>query len=141
MKVRIPTVHSDQRGDLFEAYGGGVSEPIAMTYVVTINPGFGRDKERWHYHEKKEETFLCVSGEARLAIRDHWDGSYHVFFLSENNHLMVTANRRDWHSVIAYGQKLAVLVVFCDTDYNPEDELREPMTEEWNWDKWLMNPQ
>jgi dTDP-4-dehydrorhamnose 3,5-epimerase-like enzyme len=112
-----------------------------MAYVVTINPGFGRDMDRWHYHHKKTEIFVCVNGETLLTVKDNWSGDYYTFTLSDNNCLMITVEPEERHSVINRGTEPATVLVYCTTIYDAEDELRMPMDEEWNWPKWLMNHQ
>lgn len=136
MKIRPLTVHADERGELFEVFRGSHENHVAMAYVVTTNPGFGRDMTQWHYHHKKAETFVCVSGEALLAVKDNWSGDYYTFALSDENHLKITVEPEERHSIMNRGPDPAVVLVYCSAIYDPEDELREPMTE-FNWITWL----
>ncbi|MDP3893070.1 NAD-dependent epimerase/dehydratase family protein [Nocardioides sp.] len=60
----FPTVHSDDRGDLYEtvrAHGG-----TGQAYVSTTVPGATRGE---HYHLRKVERFIVVSGEAEISLR------------------------------------------------------------------------
>ncbi len=59
-----PQLHSDPRGDLFEAVRahGGTS----MTYASTTRPGQKRGE---HYHLHKVERFVVVQGEAEIQLR------------------------------------------------------------------------
>jgi UDP-2-acetamido-2,6-beta-L-arabino-hexul-4-ose reductase len=59
-----PTLHSDQRGDLFEAvrsHGG-----TGMSYASTTHPGQKRGE---HYHLHKIERFVVVQGRAEIQLR------------------------------------------------------------------------
>jgi UDP-2-acetamido-2,6-beta-L-arabino-hexul-4-ose reductase len=59
-----PQLHSDARGDLFEAvrsHGG-----TGMSYVSTTRPGQKRGE---HYHLHKVERFVVVQGEAQINLR------------------------------------------------------------------------
>lgn len=59
-----PKVHSDARGDLFEvvrSHGG-----TGMAYASTTKP---RQKRGEHYHLRKIERFVVVSGEAEIELR------------------------------------------------------------------------
>lgn len=57
------TLHSDNRGTLFEAVKGGGG---GQTFLSTTHPGVTRGN---HFHLHKVERFLVVQGEAVIRIR------------------------------------------------------------------------
>lgn len=58
------TVHSDDRGTLFEAARAGATD--TLSFVSTTVPGAVRGE---HFHRRKIERFLVVDGEAEIRLR------------------------------------------------------------------------
>lgn len=63
-------VHDDERGKLFEVLRFDEQEFIdrnkGQFYCFTIKPGKVRGQ---HYHKKKWEWFVCVSGSCKLLMK------------------------------------------------------------------------
>jgi len=57
------TLHSDERGSLFEAVKGAQG---GQSFVSTTRPGITRGN---HFHRRKVERFLVVQGEACIQVR------------------------------------------------------------------------
>ena len=121
---------ADRRGILYELFRQNVDD-VVMSYIVTLNARQGRDWKQWHVHNFKTETFICVSGSAKLAIES--EGVVSVFMLSGSYPQAVTVNHGEGHSIINPGIHEAVILVLCDSYYDQEDEIRIPM-EDWKWD-------
>lgn len=70
------TVHTDDRGELFEAVKGGGG---GQTFFSTTNPGVTRGD---HFHLHKVERFLVVQGEAIIRIRKVLDDAVWEYVVS-----------------------------------------------------------
>ena len=121
---------ADKRGILYELFRQNVDN-VAMAYIVTLNARAGRDWKQWHIHNFKTETFICVSGDVKLAAEK--DGIVTVHMLSSSYPQAVTVNHGEGHSVVNFGIHEAVVLAICDNYYDPEDEIRIPM-KDWTWD-------
>lgn len=99
--VSRPTLHTDSRGDLFE---GLRHRGEGQVFFSTTNPGCSRGN---HYHMRKFERFMILSGEARLRCFDLLDRSTHEVSLAPgvvadmwtyDNHVLVNASEDRLHA-------------------------------------------
>ena len=104
-----PRVHSDARGDLFEAvrsHGG-----TGMAFVSTTKPGQRRGD---HYHLSKIERFFVVSGEAEIALRRLLDDEVIRFKVSGDHPGFVDMPTMWVHNISNVGEKDLVTMFWAD---------------------------
>lgn len=149
--VILPRViHFDESGFLIETLRKDdkevSGEKFAMSYTSQTPPGVARDPDRWHYHQKQVDRFVCVKGRIALALYDgrknsKTKGRLEVLDLSgaENNEMreikkpakkkdketfMITIPKEVYHCYKNIGEEDCILVNFPTQLYNPHDEGR-----------------
>lgn len=108
------TLHTDARGSLFEAvktYNGG------QTFLSTTKPGITRGN---HYHTRKIERFLVVSGEAEIKIRRIFDGEVKVFAVSGKQPSYVDIPTLHTHNITNTGPNELVTLFWTHEFFDPE---------------------
>ena len=109
----------DKRGMLFEILrfedfnipGNG------QLYTFSINPGQRRGD---HYHNKKQEWFTCVSGEAVVLLSNKNDRK--AIKISADKPKVVYAAPGTAHALINDSNKVAVIVSYGSKQHDPQDE-------------------
>jgi len=105
-------IKQDDRGMLYEAFpsdGGQI-------FVITINPGFTRGN---HYHKRKVEKFIVVSGSATIACRNRGTGAYKSCRLLGERPEAVTVTPNITHSITS--KEGCVLICWVSEKLNSED--------------------
>jgi dTDP-4-dehydrorhamnose 3,5-epimerase-like enzyme len=113
------TVHRDPRGALFEAMRFK-SQDIptgGQIYVYSVAPGARRGD---HYHEKKSEWFLCVSGTIRLLMKTA-DGKAVDETLDGENPKLIYAGPGTAHALLNETAAPAVIVAYSSKEFDPSD--------------------
>lgn len=108
------TLHTDARGSLFEAvktYNGG------QTFLSTTKPGITRGN---HYHTRKIERFLVISGEAEIKIRRIFDGEVKVFAVSGKQPSYVDIPTLHTHNITNTGPNELVTLFWTHEFFDPE---------------------
>jgi UDP-2-acetamido-2,6-beta-L-arabino-hexul-4-ose reductase len=118
---RVLTLHSDARGTLFESvktYNGG------QTFLSTTKPGITRGN---HYHTRKIERFLVVTGEAEIRLRRVGDTEIQVFRVSGNTPSYVDIPTLHTHNITNVGATELVTLFWTNEffDANASDTTME----------------
>lgn len=120
--------HCDERGFLCELMRSDDAQyPFAMCYYSVTPPGVIR---AWHRHPKtkQKDTFIVISGMAKVCIYNEDTKELNEHFIGQDNHVSLTIDGRHWHGFKAIGTKPCVLLNFPDHvyDYKNPDEERIP---------------
>ena len=110
-----PTVHSDDRGKLFEVIrlaGGG------QVFYSTTKPGVVRGN---HYHTRKIEWFCVLRGEAAIRLRRVGDDHVHEFRVSGDSPEFVSIPVLHTHQIENVGDDELLTVFWCNEIFAAED--------------------
>lgn len=110
------TVHSDQRGTLFETTRARRTD--SLSFVSTTVPGAVRGQ---HFHRRKVERFLVVHGEAEIRLRRLVTGEEVVFHVSGRNPQAVDMPTMWAHSLKNVGAEPAVTVFWSNQLLDSQD--------------------
>jgi UDP-2-acetamido-2,6-beta-L-arabino-hexul-4-ose reductase len=116
-----PQVHSDARGDLFEAvrsHGG-----TGMAYASTTRPGQKRGE---HYHLHKVERFVVVQGEAEIQLRRLLHDEVITFRTNGHEPQIVDMPTLWVHNIRNVGDTELVTVFWSDQLLDPSDPDQYP---------------
>lgn len=102
----------DTRGVLYEAF----SVEAGQVFVVIINPGFTRGN---HYHKRKTEKFIVVSGSATISLRNRKNNACKSYRVTAGRPKLVTVYPWTVHNVMS---KLGcVLLCWASEKLNDND--------------------
>lgn len=89
----------------------------------------------FHYHEKQDDLWFFPTGNAQVVLYDlredsPTNGTTDVYYMGEENPIMLFIPRGVAHGYRVLGQEPAVIIYFTTESYNPNDpdEKRIP----WN---------
>jgi UDP-2-acetamido-2,6-beta-L-arabino-hexul-4-ose reductase len=124
--VRYPvalTLHEDPRGHLFEAvktHNGG------QTFMSTTRSGITRGN---HFHTRKIERFLVVSGQAEIRLRRVFDSEVQVFTVSGDKPSYVDMPTLHTHNITNVGSSDLITLFWTHEFYDPAnpDTMMEPV--------------
>ena len=108
-------VHSDARGFLFESVkslNGGQS------FVSSTVPGITRGN---HYHSRKVERFLVVSGRAEIRLRRVLDDAVQVFSVSGDQPAFVDIPTLHTHNITNTGSSELLTLFWTHELFDPEN--------------------
>jgi len=116
-------IHADERGSLVEAirnHNGG------QAFFSTTRPGITRGN---HYHYRKVERFLVVSGQARICIRRLFDGTVHTFDVSGEEPAYIDMPPLHTHNITNTGDTELLTLFWSHEIFRPEhpDTVCEPV--------------
>lgn len=114
-------LRSDSRGDLYEAVksaGGG------QTFLSTTKPSVMRGN---HFHYKKIERFLVVSGQAVIRIRKLFNEHVESFHVAGRQPAYVDMPTLHTHSITNTGDSDLITLFWSDSIFDPAnpDTVRE----------------
>lgn len=120
------TLHSDERGNLFEAvknHNGG------QTFLSTTKPGITRGN---HFHFGKVERFLVVNGEALIRLRRLGTEEVVEFKVSGSQPTYVDMPTLHTHSITNVGNTELLTLFWSHEIFDPEnpDTYFEPVMAE-----------
>lgn len=118
---RALTLHTDNRGALFESVktlNGG------QTFLSTTKSGITRGN---HFHTRKVERFLVVSGEAEIGIRRVFSSETEVFKVSGTHPSYVDIPTLHTHNITNVGSSELITLFWTHEFYDPSapDTIRE----------------
>jgi len=109
------TLHSDDRGALFEAVK---SENGGQSFLSTTRPGITRGN---HFHSRKVERFLVASGEAEIRLRRLFSDQVNVFRVSGERPCYVDMPTFHTHSITNVGTSDLVTLFWANEIFDPQD--------------------
>lgn len=112
MKPTKLDVITDTRGSLYEAF------PVnkGQVFVININPGETRGN---HYHLRKTEKFIVVSGSAEIVIRDWESGKTRKIRVDASKPTAVTVSPPNPHRITS--EEGCSIVCWVSEKFNKDD--------------------
>jgi UDP-2-acetamido-2,6-beta-L-arabino-hexul-4-ose reductase len=112
----LPVRHSDDRGELVEAVRGAGGE--TQVFFSTTRPGFTRGN---HFHLRKVERFLVLSGQASIKLRRLFTDDVVEFRVTGETPAIVDMPTLWTHSITNVGDQDLMTLFYADDEYNPDD--------------------
>ncbi|MBN1295360.1 dTDP-4-dehydrorhamnose 3,5-epimerase family protein [bacterium] len=125
---RIP----DERGYLMEMFRSDWPEfsEFGQVYITAVYSGVVKG---WHYHELQDDTFVCVSGMAKVVLYDARKesptfGRINEFFIGVLNPMLVQIPKGVYHGFKGISEEVTLIVNIPTKTYNyaKPDEYRLP---------------
>lgn len=111
-----PTRHTDERGSLVEAVRAKGGE--TQVFYSTTAPGFTRGH---HFHLRKVERFLVLSGQAVIRMRRMFTQDIHEFRVSGDDPAILDMPTLWTHSITNVGATDLLTLFYADDEFNPSD--------------------
>lgn len=108
------TLHSDDRGSLFEAVKGAQG---GQSFVSTTRPGITRGN---HFHRRKVERFLVVQGEASIQIRRLFQDEVQEFRVSGGEPVFIDMPPLHTHNITNVGDTELLTLFWAHEIFDPE---------------------
>jgi UDP-2-acetamido-2,6-beta-L-arabino-hexul-4-ose reductase len=120
LEIKEIKVREDERGWLAEVLKSNFVAPhkFGQCLVTAANPGFVKGN---HYHQRKNEWFCIISGQAVLGIVDPKTGERKEVEMGPGNMVTVKVPAGFAHALKNVGNELAMALVFVDEVFNPDD--------------------
>ncbi|EMI56511.1 polysaccharide biosynthesis C-terminal domain-containing protein [Rhodopirellula sallentina] len=109
------TVHSDDRGGLFESIR---SDGPGQVFLSTTKPGITRGN---HFHLRKVERFLVVQGTAKIRVRHVLSGDTHAFDVSGNRPQAIDIPTLYTHNISNVGDDELLTLFWAHEHFDPEN--------------------
>lgn len=111
---------SDIRGNFAEIFRDEMAPHQISTLVIAP-----RKQRGGHYHRYKQETFVLISGKARVELRDgpigHPQTTHQTLQMtSENGPQKLCIPPGQHHTFFNEGNALAIFIIHCDFPFDPE---------------------
>lgn len=104
-----------------------------MVYVNFIS---AKQVKGPHLHQNRTSYFYCIKGELVLIIKDKNGKIYEVITKSDEPQLIEIPNGVG-AAIVNPGDTPSIVLVLADIAWRPNDnEMRNIMFEDYNWDKW-----
>ncbi|MEW1954938.1 NAD-dependent epimerase/dehydratase family protein [Terrabacter sp. NPDC080008] len=118
------TSHADDRGRLVETVRSHGGE--GQTFVSTTRPGVTRGE---HFHLRKIERFVVVSGEARISLRKVLTNEIVSFDVSGEDPVVIDMPTMWAHNITNTGAEELVTIFWTNELFDPADAdtYREPV--------------
>lgn len=114
MDLKFLETNRDYRGSFVEAFklphDGQISYVIAEKNETRGN----------HYHTRKTEHFLVISGTAELEAKDRETDNVMRVTTTGSKPMVVTIAPNHTHNITAKDD-VCIFLVWCDEQFNPED--------------------
>lgn len=144
--VRIKNIikHCDDRGFFAELIRDDEPELLSKFGQASWSMSYPGVIKAFHYHEKQDDLWFFPSGNAQVVLFDlrkdsPTNGLTNVYYMGEENPIMLLIPRGVAHGYRVLGQKPAVIIYFTTESYNSNDpdEKRIPWNEPsiaFNWE-------
>ncbi len=109
------TVHSDDRGSLFEAIR---SDGKGQVFFSTTRPGITRGN---HFHFRKVERFLVVEGEATISLRRVFGSEIVTYRVSGTQPLAIDIPTLHTHNITNVGQQPLLTLFWTHEHFDSDD--------------------
>jgi dTDP-4-dehydrorhamnose 3,5-epimerase len=143
VKVKKLVKHCDDRGFFAELIRDDEPEFLAKFGQASWSMSYPGVIKAFHYHEKQDDLWFFPSGNAQVVLYDLREGSptkgeTNVFYMGEENPIMLLIPKRVAHGYRVLGHKPATIIYFTTESYNPDnpDEKRIPWNDpsiNFNW--------
>lgn len=133
VKIKRIVKHCDDRGFFAELIRDDEPELLGKFGQASWSMTYPGVVKAFHYHEKQDDLWFFPSGNAQVVLYDLREGSptkgmTDVYYLGENNPILLFIPRGVAHGYRVLGEKPAVIIYFTTESYNREspDEKRIP---------------
>jgi UDP-2-acetamido-2,6-beta-L-arabino-hexul-4-ose reductase len=109
------TVHSDDRGGLFESIR---CDGPGQVFLSTTKPGITRGN---HFHRRKVERFLVVQGTAEIRVRHVLSGDTHTFEVDGSKPQAIDIPTLHTHNISNVGDDELLTLFWAHEHFNPDD--------------------
>jgi UDP-2-acetamido-2,6-beta-L-arabino-hexul-4-ose reductase len=112
---RALKIVGDKRGELFEAVrslNGG------QAFLSSTHPGITRGN---HFHKRKFERFLVLTGRARIRMRRLFDAEAHSFEVSGDSPCVIDMPTMHTHNITNTGDTDLVTMFWSSEVFDPND--------------------
>ena len=116
------TLHSDDRGSLFEAMK---TEQYGLTFASTTKPGVTRGN---HYHIDKFERFIVINGNAEVRLRKIFSDEVTTYDVSGDNPTYIDIPTYLTHNITNTGSSDLITLFWSNVFYdenNPDTYFEE----------------
>ncbi|MDM5225438.1 dTDP-4-dehydrorhamnose 3,5-epimerase family protein [Cytobacillus sp. NJ13] len=135
IKVKNLIKHCDDRGFFTELIRDNEPEFLPKFGQASWSMSYPGVIKAFHYHEKQDDLWFFPTGNAQVVLYDlredsPTNGTTDVYYMGEENPIMLFIPRGVAHGYRVLGQEPAVIIYFTTESYNPNDpdEKRIP----WN---------
>lgn len=131
--VRTKTIkkHCDDRGFFAELIRDDEPELLSHFGQASWSMSYPGVIKAFHYHEKQDDLWFFPAGNAQVVLYDLREssptkGETSVFYMGEENPIMLLIPKGVAHGYRVLGEKAAVIIYFTTESYNPKspDEKR-----------------
>ncbi|MCM3676443.1 dTDP-4-dehydrorhamnose 3,5-epimerase family protein [Peribacillus simplex] len=135
VKVKKLVKHCDDRGFFAELVRDDEPELLSRFGQASCSMSYPGVIKAFHYHEKQDDLWFFPSGNAQVVLFDLREGSStkgetDVYYMGEENPIMLLIPKGVAHGYRVLGQKPATILYFTTESYNPID----PDEKRINWD-------
>ena len=107
-----------------------------MVYVNSVNPG---EIKGPHIHKNRTTHFFCIHGNLVLVIQDNNEKFYEIKADSEKP-VLITIPNGTAAAIVNPTTKIAKVLVLADIAWRPnDDEMKNVLFNDYDWDKWKKN--
>jgi dTDP-4-dehydrorhamnose 3,5-epimerase len=140
VRLKRLTKHCDDRGFFAELVRDDEPELFARFGQASWSMSYPGVIKAFHYHEKQDDLWFFPSGNAQVVLYDlREDSSTHgetdVYYLGEENPVMLLIPKGVAHGYRVLGQKPATIIYFTTESYNRD----HPDEKRIRWDDSLIN--
>ncbi|CAH0260161.1 dTDP-4-dehydrorhamnose 3,5-epimerase family protein [Peribacillus simplex] len=135
VKVKKLVKHCDDRGFFAELVRDDEPELLSRFGQASCSMSYPGVIKAFHYHEKQDDLWFFPSGNAQVVLYDLREGSStkgetDVYYMGEENPIMLLIPKGVAHGYRVLGQKPATILYFTTESYNPKN----PDEKRINWD-------
>ncbi|QGQ44729.1 dTDP-4-dehydrorhamnose 3,5-epimerase family protein [Metabacillus sediminilitoris] len=144
VKVKKLVKHCDDRGFFAELVRDDEPELLSKFGQASWSMSYPGVIKAFHYHENQDDLWFFPSGNAQVVLYDlrktsFTQGETDVFYMGEENPIMLLIPKGVAHGYRVLGQKPATIIYFTTESYNPNDpdEKRIPWDDpviNFNWE-------
>lgn len=144
VKIKKLIKHCDDRGFFAELIRDDEPELLSRFGQSSWSMSYPGVIKAFHYHKKQDDLWFFPSGNAQVVLYDLREnsitqGKTDVYYMGEENPIMLLIPKGIAHGYRVLGQKPAVIIYFTTESYNPKnpDEIRIPWDDsliDFNWE-------
>ncbi|MCS0674072.1 dTDP-4-dehydrorhamnose 3,5-epimerase family protein [Cytobacillus firmus] len=124
VKVKSLVKHCDDRGFFSELIRDDETHLLSKFGQASWSMSYPGVIKAFHYHEKQDDLWFFPSGNAQVVLYDLREGSVtkgetNVYYMGEENPIMLLIPQGVAHGYKVLGEKPAVIIYFTTESYNP----------------------
>ena len=104
-----------------------------MIYLNSVNPG---ERKGPHIHKNRTSYFFCLQGKMIIVIKDK-NGNYHDIEADSETSKLVAVSNGIAAAIINPSKNTSKILVLADVAWKPnDDEMKNTIFENYDWNKW-----